>query len=61
MMTDYDELDFATHVRNVIQDTYDRIVDPDEAVTAILEHPALSVLGLKAVADLEGVERRLEE
>lgn len=54
---DFDEPDFAKHVATVVQDAWDHALDgPDEAVEAILEHPAIREPVLDPIA-----ERKLQQ
>jgi hypothetical protein len=56
---DFDEPDFAKHVANVLTDYRDGALDGlDEAVEAIVEHPAVRDAG-KLAAMLEAMRRYL--
>lgn len=48
----FDEPVFETHIANVLADYRDGLVDLDEAVTAILDHPG-RLEGLKVVRQLD--------
>lgn len=48
----FDEPVFETHIANVLADYRDGLVDLDEAVTAILDHPG-RLKGLKVVRQLD--------
>lgn len=51
----WDEPDFSKHVGNVLSDYRDGLLDGiEEAVEAIVEHPAVKdLLGLKVIRPLE--------